>query len=87
MIKKYTLDETSVVKEFLTIKEACIITKFSRWTIARMLRMTDANGNFLIRWYKYGNANSSSVRIDKESFDAYFESKKQRAKDGKEVEK
>ena len=87
MNKKTTLDETSVVKEFITIKEACKNTKFSRWTIARMLRMTDANGNYLIHWSKHGNANSSPVRIDKESFDAFFESKTQRAKDGKEVEK
>ena len=93
MITKYleetdnAADSENTELKFITIKEACEILKFSRWTITRMLRMKDANGNYLIRWSKHGNANSSPVRIDKASFRAFLESKVQQAGKEKEVEK
>ena len=60
--------------EFLTIDEACELSKLSRWSIYRLLRKTDSGGNYLIRWSKLGPSKNSPVRIDKASFMAYIES-------------
>ena len=73
LIEKVASVETQVPAQ-LTIKEACAEFKVSRWTIARWLRQKDANGNYLIVWFKIGKAKSSIVRIDRASFMAFFES-------------
>lgn len=65
--------------EFLTIDEACELSKLSRWSIYRLLRKTDADGNYLIRWSKLGSSRNSPVRIDKASFMAFLETKVQYA--------
>ena len=80
-IKDISSNKTSDDKEYLTIKDACRITKVSRWTITKMLKMTDAKGNYLIRWSKLGRL----VRIDKASFCAFLESYDQHANTGKEA--
>ena len=72
--------------ELLTINDACKIAKVTRWTVSRWLRLKDAEGNFLIRWSKLGASKNSPVRIDKESFINFLESKIRQAEDGKEVE-
>ncbi len=66
--------------KYITIKDACEITKFSRWTVSRWLRMTDSNGNYLIRWSKNGPSKNSPVRINEASFMAFLETKEQHAK-------
>lgn len=60
--------------ELITIKGACKLAQVSRWTIYRWLRMTDDEGNYLIRWGKHGKSKNSPVRIDKASFIAFLES-------------
>ena len=70
--------------ELITIKEACEKAKSSRWTISRWLKQKNADGNYIIRWFKLGSAQTSPVRIDKASFEAFFESKVQQAGEGKE---
>lgn len=77
--------------EFLTIKGACELAMVSRWTVARWLRLKDANGNYLIRWNKLGKSRTAPVRINRASFIAFLESLEQYAGDasvtstGKEV--
>ena len=77
--------------EFLTIKGACELAMVSRWTVARWLRLKDAEGNYIIRWHKLGKSRNAPVRIAKASFIAFLESQVQYAEDvsvtsmGKEV--
>lgn len=72
--------------ELITIKTACDIAKTSRWTISRWLKLKNADGNYIIRWFKLGPAQTSPVRIDKASFMAFVESNEQAGK-GEEMEK
>ncbi len=65
--------------EFLTTDEASEMAKVSRWTIYRWRMLKDADGGYLIRWSKLGSGKNSPVRIDKESFMAFLESKVQYA--------
>ena len=67
--------------EFLTIKGACELAMVSRWTVARWLRLKDANGNYLIRWNKLGKSRTAPVRINRASFIAFLESLEQYAGD------
>ena len=67
--------------ELLTLAEACTLSKVSRWTVARWLRLKDANGNYIIRWHKLGKSRTAPVRINRASFIAFLESHLQDAGD------
>lgn len=68
-------------KKLISIERAVEIIDFQRWKIMDLLH--DESNH--IKWYKFGDKQNSHVRIDRESFYAFLESRAVTTK--KEAEK